>query len=273
MQQEFSGVFAEEQRSYPRSTERPVLLIGFLEQGNLGLGYLTATLQAFGYRVIVADVERSPEEIAAIARAERPLVIGLSLIFQFYIKRYRALVETLRAGGIESHITIGGHFPSLSPCETMRLLPAIDSVVRFEGEYTLLELADRLSIGADWHDVSGLVYRDEDGALAETAPRRLLRDLDHLPWPTRDYEGEQVLGRRAMPLVASRGCARTCSFCSIHKFYRAAPGKLVRTRKPAQVVEEMRWLADSRGVSIFLFQDDDFPLVGPVWQRWTREFL
>ena len=50
----------------------------------------------------------------------------------------------------------------------------------------------------------------------------------------------------------------TCSFCSIHTFYRNAPGKVVRTRNPARVVEEMRWLWKARGISIFLFQDDDF---------------
>ncbi|MGD1878179.1 MAG: B12-binding domain-containing radical SAM protein [Kiloniellaceae bacterium] len=273
MKQAFSGVATKDLEAFPRDTSRPVLLVGFLDQGNLGLGYLTATLRAFGYRVIVTDVERPPEEIAALARAEQPLVVGLSLIFQFYIGRYAAIVHALRDAGVDCHITIGGHFPSLSPAETLKQIPAIDSVVRFEGESTLLELADRLGTGGDWRAVGGLVYGDGENGITETPPRHLLHDLDELPWPTRDYEAEQVLGRRAMPLLASRGCARTCSFCSIHTFYRAAPGKVVRTRDPAAVVEEMRWLHDERGVTIFLFQDDDFPLFGRVWQRWTRKFV
>jgi radical SAM superfamily enzyme YgiQ (UPF0313 family) len=56
-------------------------------------------------------------------------------------------------------------------------------------------------------------------------------------------------------------------------FYRTAPGKVVRTRRPAEVVAEMRSLLEEHGISIFMFQDDDFPLFGPVWHRWTREFL
>jgi hypothetical protein len=35
----------------------------------------------------------------------------------------------------------------------------------------------------------------------------------------------------------------------------------------------MRSLYDQRGVTIFLFQDDDFPLFGPVWRRWANEFV
>ena len=273
MKSTFSGTATKDLEAFPRDTARPVLLVGFLDQGNLGLGYLTATLRAFGYRVIVADVERPPAEIAELARRENPLVVGLSLIFQFYIGRYGAIVTALREAGVDCHITIGGHFPSLSPGETLAQLPGVDSVVRFEGESTLLGLADCLGTGDDWRTLSGLVYSDGKGAVTETPPRALLHDLDELPWPTRDYEAEQVLGRRAMPLLASRGCARTCSFCSIHTFYRAAPGKVVRTRAPAEVVREMRWLHDERGITIFLFQDDDFPLFGKVWQRWAREFV
>jgi len=69
-------------------------------------------------------------------------------------------------------------------------------------------------------------------------------------------------GFPALPLLASRGCARRCSFCSIHTFYRTARGKVVRVRAADQVVEEMCMLYDERGVRVYLFQDDDFPLWG-----------
>jgi anaerobic magnesium-protoporphyrin IX monomethyl ester cyclase len=66
---------------------------------------------------------------------------------------------------------------------------------------------------------------------------------------------------------------RTCSFGSIHTFYRTVPGKVVRTRRPAEVVREMAHLQEERGISVFLFQDDDFPLFGKVWRAWANEFV
>ena len=272
MKTAFTGPLADDLARRPRDTERPVLLVGFLDQGNLGLGYLTATLRAFGWRVIVADVTRDPAEILRIAEAERPIVIGFSLIFQFYIRRYRDVIRRLRAAGVDAHITMGGHFPSLGPAATFEQVPELDSVVQYEGELTLLDLADALSTGADWRAIPGIVQQD-GGPPVCVETRHLLRDLDDLPWPTRDFEPEAVLGRRVMPLLASRGCARTCSFCSIHTFYRTAPGKVVRTREPAAVVEEMRWLHDERGITIFLFQDDDFPIFGRAWHRWARSLI
>jgi anaerobic magnesium-protoporphyrin IX monomethyl ester cyclase len=141
-----------------------------------------------------------------------------------------------------------------------------------EGEMTLLELADVIGTGRDWRAVPGIAYREEQEVVT-TKLRALVDDLDRLPYPERNFEPETALGRKALPLLASRGCARTCSFCSIQTFYRTAPGKIVRTRKPAKVVEEMLSLHEQRGISIFLFQDDDFPLFGPVWRRWASEFV
>ncbi len=255
-----------------RDTSRPILLIGFQHQGNLGLGYLTSVLRQHGYSVQIVDIEQDPEEILKTALTINPLLIGFSLIFQFYINHYGALIQAMRALGIDCHLTMGGHFPSLNYRQTLEMVPELDSVVRFEGEFTLLELADALSTGQDWHGISGIAFRHDDAISANPA-RLLLEDLDQLPYPERNYQPETVLGRSIMPLIASRGCARTCSFCSIHTFYRAAPGRIVRTRKPSEVVREMRMLHEERGITIFLFQDDDFPLFGNVWRRWANEFV
>ena len=255
-----------------RDTSRPVLLVGFQHQGNLGLGYLTSVLREVGYDVHVVDIEQDPEAIVRTARELDPVLIGFSLIFQFYVRNYGALIELLRTAGIRCHFTMGGHFPSLSYRETLEIVPELDSVVRFEGEQTLVELVDAVSTGRDWHEIPGLAYLREAEAVT-TPARPLVEDLDRLPYPERNYQPDTVLGRSIMPILASRGCARTCSFCSIHTFYRAAPGKIVRTRKPAEVVREMRWLHEERGITIFLFQDDDFPLFGSVWRRWAQEFV
>jgi len=255
-----------------RDTSRPVMLVGFQHQGNLGLGYLTSVLRQCGYSVRVVDIEQEPEEIVKTAQQIDPVLIGFSLIFQFYVGGYGELVRSLRAGGINCHLTMGGHFPSLSYQQTLEIIPELDSVVRFEGEHTLVELADAVSTGRDWHDIQGIAYVRDQKAIA-TPARHLLEDLDQLPYPERNYQPDVVLGRNIMPILASRGCARTCSFCSIHTFYRAAPGRMVRTRKPAEVVREMLMLHEERGIRIFLFQDDDFPLFGPVWRRWANEFV
>lgn len=253
-------------------SSRGVMLIGFLDQENLGLGYLASTLRAHGHPVEVFDFGRKQEEILAAVKALNPILVGFSLIFQFYVNQFGGLIRFLRDNGCECHFTMGGHFPSLSHEQTLELVPELDSIVRFEGEQTILELAAVLSRGEDWRQLEGIAFQ-LGGKVRTTAMRPLIKDLDGLPYPERGPHQQAVLGCLAAPILASRGCARSCSFCSIHMFYRTAPGKVVRTRQPKQVVREMLHLHEERGVKLFQFQDDDFPLFGKVWRRWAAEFV
>ncbi len=252
---------------------RGVILIGFQEQGNLGIGYLASTLTQHGFSVRILDFRERRELILEAIRSTKPLVVGFSLIFQYYLRQFNDLAAYLRENGVDSHFCAGGHYPSLRYEHVLRDVPALDSVVRFEGEGTLAELTRCLAEGRDWHKVVGIAYRDGDRCVA-APPRPLIEDLDEVPFPARPLESTlTVLGRKASPILASRGCSHNCSFCSIRQFYGQAPGKKVRVRNPARVVEEMRALYEEKGVSIFLFQDDDFPVWGRFGRRWVAQFL
>ena len=63
--------------------------------------------------------------------------------------QFREVARQLRAAGVKSHFTIGGHYPSLCYEELLENFPEIDSVVRYEGEETLIELVDRLDAGRE----------------------------------------------------------------------------------------------------------------------------
>jgi radical SAM superfamily enzyme YgiQ (UPF0313 family) len=204
--------------------------------------------------------------------SRQPLIVGFSLIFQCFLPQFRRVASQLRSAGVTSHFTIGGHFPSLCHDECLINFPELDSVVRYEGEETLVDLLDRLTAGKDWRETPGIAYL-RDGEVVETTARPLVQDLDSLPFPYRPFEAGQIGGFATLPLLASRGCVRRCSFCSIHTFYRTAPGKVVRVRKPAKIIEEMQLLHDQWGVRVFLFQDDDFPLWGRTGRTWADELV
>src|SRR5579864_2237225 len=82
-----------------RDWSRAVVLVGFKRQGNLGLGYLAATLEKCGYGVEVLDFEDPAETILATIQRVDPILCGFSLIFQFYVQRFEQLARYLRAQG------------------------------------------------------------------------------------------------------------------------------------------------------------------------------
>jgi radical SAM superfamily enzyme YgiQ (UPF0313 family) len=250
-----------------------VVLIGFQEQGNLGIGYVAAVLIREGYAVRILDFRQSRQSILDAVKETNPLLVGFSLIFQYYTVEFHSLAAFLRENGVTCHFTSGGHYPSICFEEALHKIPELDSVVRFEGELTTLELIQCLEQEQDWRRIDGIAYRDKDRCVA-TPVRALIDDLDSLPDPIRPMESHlTILGKRATPLAASRGCSRDCSFCSIRQFYSEAPGRKVRVRKPLSVAQEMNRLHESTGASIFLFQDDDFPVWGSFGRNWIQQFI
>jgi anaerobic magnesium-protoporphyrin IX monomethyl ester cyclase len=245
-----------------------VLLIGFQDQDNLGLRYLLSSVRDAGFRGEIATYTADPAPICEMVARLKPDVVGFSLIFQYMAPEFGRVIEALRAAGCRAHITIGGHYPSFDYGEVLQRIPGADSVVRFEGEATLVELMERLASGRDWRDILGIAYR-RGANIAANPLRPAIDDLDTLPEPERgdiDYRSRDLA---TASLLGSRGCPWNCSFCSIRPFYEAQGGRLRRLRAPRAVAEEMRRVHVERGARIFLFQDDDFLATGARARDWA----
>jgi anaerobic magnesium-protoporphyrin IX monomethyl ester cyclase len=247
-----------------------VLLIGYQDQDNLGLRYLLSSVRQAGFAGRIETYTAYPEPIVALAERLKPDVIGFSLIFQYMSPAFARVVEALRAAGCRSHITIGGHYPSFDSAEVLQRIPGADSIVRFEGERTLVELMQKLGRREDWRPIAGIAHRQGEEVVVNPL-RPVLDDLDLLPFPDRsdiDYRSQEL---PMASVLGSRGCPWDCSFCSIRPFYEAQGGKLRRLRSPAAVVEEMRQLHFEQGAEMFLFQDDDFMATGRRARKWAEE--
>ncbi len=245
------------------------LLVGAEELENLSTRYLAAVLRQHGYTVELAAFSTPDEAASVLRQAEHspPRLIGLSVIFQYRAPEFLTLAHALRQRLPQAHITAGGHFPTFAARELLRDFGALDSVVRGEGELTLLELMQKLDQPAAWDEIAGLSFR-RNGQVIENPPRPLIADLDSLPFPARDTPPQHHLGVGYSPIVASRGCYRDCAFCSIRSFYGASQGKLQRFRSIPNVVDEMESLYRRFGVRFFVFNDDEwFP---PGQARYAR---
>jgi radical SAM superfamily enzyme YgiQ (UPF0313 family) len=181
------------------------------------------------------------------------------------------VIAALRERGVTGHFTMGGHYASFEPTEILKCTPGLDSVVRFDGEITLVRLLNCLSTGADWRTLPGIAFRSDQGEAVVAPLARVVEDLDILPRPDRwsiDYESHPM---PTASILGSRGCPWDCSFCSIRPFYEEQGGPLRRLRKPREVVDEMIDLHLNRKVPIFLFQDDDFLAGGKSAKLWAME--
>ena len=249
-----------------------VAFVSFQEFENLGIGYLRSVLEKEGYRTIIIDINSDKRQILEILRTENPAIVGFSIIYQYYIERFRDVIGFLRKYNINSHFTGGGHFASLKTNDLFQILPWLDSIVRFEGEYTMLELANCIASGKDWKKVKGLAYRGTDNKVILNPLRTPVSDLDEYPFPVRSEIKRFVFDRFYASITAGRGCRYNCAFCNMSKFYSHPGWKLKRTRHPKLVVDEIQKMHLDNNCSVFLFEDDDFPVSGRDGSNWVKEF-
>lgn len=248
-----------------------IVIVAIKESENLGIGYLTSVLNEAGYNTRIFVFRENSEEILELLREEDPVMVGFSVVYQYYIDTFISLVSFLRDNGIVTHFTAGGHYPSLKYKELFGFTNALDSIVRFEGEYTLLELADCISSGRDWRQIKGIAYKCNDKIVTNPL-RPFEKDLDKFPFPVRPPLREYGFGKKFATIIAGRGCIHSCSFCNLREFYRQSKGPYKRIRRPEMVVKEMDYLYNENRCSVFLFEDDDFPVKTSKGAEWIKEF-
>ena len=249
-----------------------VALIGSEFEENLSLRYLAAAAAQEGFESVLIpfnDEHRSAEVVREVLAID-PLVTGISIPFQLRARESLALADRLRAAGSRSHITLGGHFATFEYENILRHHPAVDSIVRHEGEVTLRELCARVLRGELLAPLQGAVVRTPSGIV--DGGKRKLPPLDELPFPDRRGAPREVMGVAAAPIVGSRGCYADCSFCCIYAWADNADGARYRRRSVESIVDEMRREYSGRGVRLFIFHDDNFfvPSAEQNLRRYSR---
>lgn len=248
-----------------------IVIVAFMEYDNLGVGYIASVLNENGFKTHIIDFRKGKEEILNRIKKIGPFVIGFSVIFQIYILKFKELINYLRESGITSHFSAGGQFASMRYNELFELIPSLDSIVRFEGEYIFLELVTQINNGTDWHNIRGVAYR-KNGYVISNPLRTIETDLDKLPYPVRSRLREYLLGKKFATILAGRGCLNNCSFCNNTEYVRQSSLHFRRERMPEMVVEEMEFLYHKKNCSVFLFEDDDFPLDNGGKSGWVERF-
>lgn len=200
---------------------------------HLGIGHLASSLR----KAMPVEVAFAREHIDTWLKDFQPDVVGISSSSEVYGIAKR-IARTVKQAGIP--VIIGGRHISALP-QTMT--EDMDVAVLGEGEETFTELLKDYAESKTWHGVDGVAFQ----GLCMTPERKLIPDLDSLPFPARDI----LPINKWTSMMTSRGCPFSCRYCGAGFWGKP------RFHSAAYVVEEMRHL-QRQGVTRITFEDDLF---------------
>jgi radical SAM superfamily enzyme YgiQ (UPF0313 family) len=216
----------------------------------------------YGYYHFGAAFEVLAEDVAR----DRPGLVGISSLFSAYHREVLQCAEEIKAR-CDVPVVVGGAHASAAP-ETLLAHPAVDFVIRGEGERPLVELLRALESGR-FEAVPNLAYRRGSrlvlNPLAENYPLAEIPPPDFSDLPVARYR----LGRRPLAaLTASRGCPHRCRFCSM----QGAFGNGYRRRPVGSLLAEIR-LRHAQGYRALDFEDDNLTLARSEMETLCRGII
>jgi len=228
----------------------------------IGLDYVAEALHAAGHQVEVLDLCWADDWQAAVDRffARNSFeLVGLTLrntddcMFssrQSFLGEFAAMVEAVRRS-TDGLIALGGVGFSVVPELVMEHCEA-DAGIWGEGEFALVELANRIEGKQEWRDLPNLIRRDGDQVCRNppSAP-----PLTHLPAMSRAWVDNPRYFREGgqAGVETKRGCPCRCVYCADP----LAKGNRIRVRPAAAVADELEALL-AQGIDHLHTCDSEF---------------
>jgi len=237
----------------------------------INLGYLAAVLKKHGFQVEIWDYVVEPfskEEFLERINQSEPKIIGITAMTNT-VASLDELAKIVKKNFKNIYIVSGGTHISALPKRTLREISALDFACIGEGEYTLLELCQALQSKHALNNINGLAYRKSINEIVCNDKRKLVQDLNSIPFPDRDLVNPSFYRRshvsrgisrkflRVAEIITARGCPNQCIFCAGHISY----GHCVRFRDAANVLEEIKECVNKYQTNHFTFLDDTFTLL------------
>lgn len=270
-----------------------VVLMTIYSVENAGIRYVSASLQREGFDTSIVFLRDwvhnqlampSQKEITLaldIIASKNPKLIGLGFMSSLY-PIATEVTRQIKERFPDIPILWGGIHPTSVPEECIK---EIDYLCVGEGELAVIDLCQALKNSEETHNIPN-IWANQNGEIFRNKPRKLLEDLDWLPYPdVRDdnkyyiekdsYTIEEPWKRTAeYRIYFSRGCPYNCSYCYVsilRDVYDEKGRKFYRARSVDHIIGELKMAKKLFPKMARVKVDDDTSFA--FGDAWMNEFL
>lgn len=226
----------------------------------LGLGFLGTYIRDYTkWQVEIVDpVPQHLTQSQVLKKVKSADIVGLSCFAdtRFYCFEFAAKIKEKNKKCL---LVVGGPYTFVMDDLILKHYPAIDILVRGEGEDTLLDIVN----GKAREKILGISYKKGKqiikNSLRPFSPNIDKYWIDYSLLPPLEAYGKDIEAPahlrklKTISTIASRGCPFQCSYCANVHWQR-----LWRATSPAELVNRIKSWVDNFGVEYIRFYDDLF---------------
>jgi len=258
----------------------------------LGLAFIASTLKNQGHQVSIIDcIAEAPndyyhfqdniisnglsnKDTVAMIPADVD-IIGFSIMFSGNWIHNRVLIDYVGERFPNAVIIAGGEHITACADFCIKQTKHLTACVLGEGEETIVELVNALINDSSLETVEGITYRNAANVPVINQRRKRLREINNIPrpawelFPIEKYRDNSIIygvdrGLISLPLMATRGCPYTCTFCSSPQMW----GTRYFMRSVEDVADEIEDFYHRLGSRNFDFYD----LTAIIRKEWIVAF-
>lgn len=237
----------------------------------VGLGTIAGLLIKEGHEVEIYDsflYHSTLKDVLNKINSYDPDIVGITCHVEERLEAIE-LCNAVKKEFSNKTVIMGGQFATACDIEILENTK-VDIIVRGEGEYTLLDIANKKPL----KDIDGISFRKE-GKIIRNKDRGFISDLNKIndiPFELFDYNlypnllkveklslDQSNFPKKSAGLLFGRGCPYNCIFCSSKEFWKRG----YRIISPENAVNKVKWFTEKgiNGFSIF----DDHLLLNKKW--------
>lgn len=239
-----------------------------------GLAWVAAALVKEGIPVSVIDMDGyslTDSQAVTMLRDYDPIWLGIGGMITRY-REFKRLVPLIRNIHPKVTVVVGNSGGATMPHLYFRA--GADVAVRGEGEPVVGPLTRHVLEGIPLDDIPGLFLPDVSGGVRATTTASPM-EIDTITMPAWDlFPIERYLPQTAarpadrhVDIQVSRGCPFDCTFC-----YRQF-GRHLRKRQAQRIIDEILFIRERYGLSMFSFCDDLFTVDKEWISRFCRQLV
>lgn len=233
----------------------------------LGPLYLAAVLEKEGFEVTLFD-EKIDYEVFKKIVLFKPDIFAVSAVTPAYLRGLQVSRE-LKKLFPSLKVVFGGPHPSALPLLTLKE-DIIDYIVIGEGEKIFPVLCRKIRENNDSYkylkEIKNIGFKRNNGELFITEKDDYISEdeLDKIPYPAfhlmdlntyftgLQMHGIYQRGSRILPIMTSRGCPYTCTFCC------RVMGNVIRKKSIDKFASEIDYLIRKYKIDELYIEDDNF---------------